>query len=55
VSDGESIASDPEDDKIPKPIGEAGRPNSGGYSLETVLEWKTEDFQRIQVMYPPPK
>lgn len=35
--------------KIPKPVGEAGRPNCGGYNLEKKLKWKKEDFEEIKV------
>lgn len=38
---------------IPKPEGEVGRPNRGGYNLEEVLcgkhGWQVEDFRRIKV------
>ena len=36
-------------DKIPKPIGEAGRPRSGGYNLKEMLGWPKADFDKIQV------
>jgi hypothetical protein len=35
--------------KIPKPHGEAGRPNSGGYNLKESLGWTKTDFEKIQV------
>jgi hypothetical protein len=37
------------DGKIPKPLGEAGRPGSGGYNLKDVLGWTKSDFDKIQV------
>lgn len=38
-----------EDDKglIPKPPGEAGRPDSGGYNLRRILNWK--NFKQLRV------
>lgn len=39
----------PEAEKIPKPAGEAGRPASGGYNLETALGWKEVTFNKITV------
>lgn len=38
--------------KIPKPVGEAGRPNSGGYNLERKLKWEKEVFEEIKVGEP---
>lgn len=35
--------------KIPKPCGEAGRPNCGGYNLERKLKWEKELFEEIKV------
>lgn len=35
--------------KIPKPSGEAGRPNCGGYNLERKLRWEKEVFEEIKV------
>lgn len=35
--------------KIPKPSGEAGRPNCGGYNLERKLKWEKEVFEEIKV------
>ena len=56
-NDGESeLSDDPEgeDDypatRIPKPVGEPGRPNSGGYSLEDALAtWSREELGKIMV------
>lgn len=54
--DGESeLSEDPEDaefpaTQIPKPAGEPGRPNSGGYSLEDVLApWGREELAKVTV------
>lgn len=38
--------------KISKPVGEAGRPNSGGYNLERKLKWDKEVFEEIKVGVP---
>ncbi|KAJ3990817.1 hypothetical protein F5050DRAFT_1716593, partial [Lentinula boryana] len=37
-----------DDDKIPKPLGEVGRPNRGGYTLRVVLKWKDEHYHEIK-------
>ncbi|KAJ3711852.1 hypothetical protein DFJ43DRAFT_1044308 [Lentinula guzmanii] len=37
-----------DDDKIPKPLGEVGRPNRGGYTLRVVLKWKDERYHEIK-------
>ena len=36
--------------KVPKPVGEAGRPGRGGYSLKETLAWPLEDYRKLQVM-----
>lgn len=36
-------------EKIPKPEGEAGRPNRGGYNLSHVLNWQAQEFEEIRV------
>jgi hypothetical protein len=36
---------------IPKPAGEAGRPESGGYSLPDALRWSPSAFQSLRVCY----
>lgn len=36
-------------DLIRKPVGEAGRPNRGGYTLEAVLEWDKRLFVDVRV------
>ena len=45
-----SIASEQEaSEKIPKLIGEAGRPGRGGYNLEEQLGWGEEGFKALKV------
>lgn len=34
---------------IPKPSGEPGRPQSGGFNLERALNWPKATFEKIQV------
>ncbi|KAL1740858.1 hypothetical protein HDZ31DRAFT_46627 [Schizophyllum fasciatum] len=34
--------------KIPKPSGEPGRPSSGGYSLEEVLQWGPQQYREVR-------
>ncbi|KAL0065609.1 hypothetical protein AAF712_007387 [Marasmius tenuissimus] len=41
-SDSESEGMESDADKISKPVGEAGRPRSGGYNLEKALNWSPE-------------
>jgi hypothetical protein len=38
-----------EDEPIPKPQGEAGRPGRGGYNLEAALAWDQLDYQKFKV------
>ena len=48
--DGESVSSDEEDDGlIPKPQGEAWRPNRGGYNLELELSWDVKRYHSLKV------
>lgn len=35
--------------KIPKPAGEVGRPNRGGYKLEDALQWNTARMRVFKV------
>ena len=61
LDDGESELSELETDidcdeqsnlvqKIPKPSGEPGRPNSGGYSIEDALiSWGKDEFHKVTV------
>ena len=52
--DGKSISSDDEDDGlIPKPNGEAQRPNSGGYNLKLKLGWDAKCFHSLKVHWTP--
>jgi hypothetical protein len=53
VSDAQSKASDDSDEgKIPKPIGEPGRPGHGGYSLESAISWDALAFKKLKVVIP---
>lgn len=38
-----------EESKIPKPKGEAARPGRGGYNLQKVLNWSSDDYDAIRV------
>jgi hypothetical protein len=38
-----------DDNLIPKPEGEAGRPGRGGYNLEKELGWNKKEFERVKV------
>ena len=37
------------DGLIPKPQGESGRPNSGGYNLEETLGWNPRQYKKVKV------
>jgi hypothetical protein len=37
--------------KIPKPKGEAGRSNSGGYNLQEALGWEEKRYSEFTVSY----
>jgi hypothetical protein len=37
--------------KIPKPPGEAGRKNSGGFNLQEVLGWNDDKYKKFMVSY----
>lgn len=37
--------------KIPKPPGEAGRKNSGGFNLQEVLGWDDDKYKKFMVSY----
>ncbi|KAJ3927119.1 MAG: hypothetical protein NXY57DRAFT_965784 [Lentinula lateritia] len=39
---------DSDDDLIPKPPGEVGRPNRGGYSLFLVLGWPKKKYDKVK-------
>lgn len=47
-----SGTTDDSDDEnlIPKPEGEAGRPGRGGYNFEVALGWKKKEFQKLKVL-----
>ena len=47
VSESDSDTS--EDNLIPKPDGEAGRPGRGGYNLENALRWEHKKYCRVKV------
>ena len=50
LTDISDLSSDESDDQlIPKPQGQAGRPNRGGYNLEMALNWPPKTFERFQV------
>ncbi len=55
LSDSESDSNDSEGcgnlNKIPKPSGEAGRTNSGGYNLERTLGWEEKRFATFTVSH----
>jgi len=38
--------------KIPKPPGEAGRKNSGGFNLQEVLGWNDNKYKEFMVSHP---
>lgn len=48
-SESSSEESDSDDEQIPKPSGEAGRPGRGGYNLEDALDWDPKDFAKLKV------
>ena len=43
------IEDNPGTSKIPKPIGEVGRTNSGGYNLQKALSWDTARYESFIV------
>jgi hypothetical protein len=52
ASDFSSInGSDLDGEKLPKPRGEPGRPNAGGYNLQEVLNWDKKEFEKVKVCY----
>jgi hypothetical protein len=38
-----------DDERVPKPQGEAGRPKRGGYTLKVALNWKAKDYKTLKV------
>lgn len=51
LSDLESFGDEDKPNRIPKPTGEAGRTNSGGYNLKNALEWEEERYSEFTVSY----
>lgn len=52
LSDSESSEDESEPDiRIPKPAGEVGRSNSGGYNLEKALGWNEKRFNEFIVSH----
>jgi hypothetical protein len=49
--DGESSRLSVNDFRIPKPVGEAGRPGSGGYNLGVELAWLPKSLKELKVLY----
>ena len=50
TSDDEMLLDNNHDIKIPKPPGEPGRPNSGGYNVENELSaWGTDKISQVAV------
>ena len=45
----QSSSMNTDDELIPKPDGEAGRPGRGGYNLEKALNWSPKAFRKLQV------
>jgi hypothetical protein len=41
-----------EEQQIPKPPGEVGRPGRGGYNLDDTLNWDSESLRKLKVSYP---
>lgn len=50
-SDSESSSDENTLHRIPKPKGEAGRSNSGGYNLKQALGWEEERYSEFTVSY----
>lgn len=42
-----------DDSKIPKPVGEPGRPGRGGYTLESAVDWNHKTFAKFKVCLSP--
>ena len=45
------VTFDEDDPQIPKPPGEAGRPQRGGYNLQRHLKWPAKDFEAVKVTH----
>ena len=50
-SEGETPPPLPKRRQIPKPPGEAGRRNCGGFNLESVLNWERNKYKRMMVRH----
>jgi len=48
-SNSDMDADESDDGRIPKPRGEAGRPQRGGYTLKAALNWKAKDYKTLKV------
>jgi hypothetical protein len=46
-----SDSEDEEEDLIPKPEGEAGRPGRGGYNVEDALGWPRKEYRQLKVVH----
>ena len=55
VSEGETPPPLPKRKQIPKPPGEAGRRNCGGFNLESVLHWEGSKYKRMMVSQSSPR
>lgn len=51
MSDSEGSGNEDKPNRIPKPKGEAGRSNSGGYNLKKALGWEDERYIEFTVSY----
>jgi hypothetical protein len=50
LTDVSSESDDATPEEIPKPPGEPGRPDSGGYNIEQALSWDPSEFIRLKVI-----
>jgi hypothetical protein len=41
-------------DSVPKPVGDPGKPGSGGYSIEKAMDWSNEDYESARVCHQVP-
>jgi hypothetical protein len=51
TDDSDDASVDPDEATIPKPPGEAGRPESGGYNLEVAVNWNSSEFVLLKVAF----
>jgi hypothetical protein len=47
----EASASSVSKEKIMKPPGESGRPESGGYNLQAAMNWSPAEFKKLKVLF----